>query len=81
MPAGIIEIDLHNRNKTQARTAIDAALRRADRGTYRLRIIHGYNRGTELKEMLLEEYSSHPLVLRIQSYPNKGQTDLILREL
>ena len=77
MPAGIIEIDLHNRNKTQSRTAIDAALRRADRGTYRLRIIHGYNRRTELRE----EYAAHPLVLRIQTYPNKGQTDLILREL
>lgn len=81
MPAGITEIDLHNRNKTQSRIAIDAALRRADRGTYRLRIIHGYNRGTGLRDMLIEEYSAHPRILRIQTYPNKGQTDLILREL
>ena len=39
MTGGIVEIDLHGKNAYQARVTIDAALRRARAGTYRLRII------------------------------------------
>ena len=78
---GIVEVNLHQKNKHQARIALDAVLRKADGSVYRIRVIHGYNHGTELKDLLTEEYSRHPKVLRLQQYPNKGQTDLILREI
>ena len=78
---GIIELNVHNKNKFQTRTALDGLLRRADGSVYRIRVIHGYNHSTVLKDLLTEEYSRHPKVLRLQHYPNKGQTDLILREL
>jgi len=78
---GIIELNVHNKNKYQTRIAVDALLKRTDNSVYRIRIIHGYNRGTELKDMLTEEYSHHPRILRLQHYQNKGQTDLILREI
>jgi len=78
---GIVQLDLHNKNKFQSRIALDGLLRRADGSVYRIRVIHGYNSGTEIKDLLAEEYSRHPKVLRLQHYPNKGQTDLILREL
>lgn len=43
MQPGIMELDLHGKNAYQARVAIDAALRRASSGVYRLRLIHGYH--------------------------------------
>ena len=67
-------------NRYQARVAIDAALRRS-KGVYRIRVIHGGNHNTVLRNMIAEEYASHPLVIRIERGENGGQTELILREL
>lgn len=72
------ELDVHNMTKTQAVTAIDAALRRADAGVYRIRVIHGYHGGTVLRDAV---YAKHPKVKRIELGMNPGETDLILREL
>ena len=69
---GIVEIDLHGKNSYQAKVTIDAALRRARAGTYRLRIVHGYNSGTALRE-----YAGR--VLRVVAR-DQGRTDLVLRE-
>ena len=44
------ELDVHNMTKVQAVTAIDAMLRRADAGVYRIRVIHGYHGGTVLRD-------------------------------
>lgn len=78
---GIVEVDVHGMNRTQAQTAIDAALRRADASVYRIRVIHGYTRGAVLRDMVRCEYENHPRVKRIAPGGNPGQTDLILREL
>ena len=67
-------------NRYQAKIAIDAALRRS-KGVYRIRVIHGGNHNTVLRDMIAEEYASHPLVLRIERGTNAGQSDLVLREL
>lgn len=83
MTAGILEIDLHGLNCTQAKTKIDSALRRAGSSTYTIRLIHGYHGGTRIKQMIDEEYnhSRHEKVLRIRPGANPGITELILREL
>jgi len=78
--AGIIELDVHSMNRVQAHTAIDAKLRRAGSGVYRLRIIHGYNSGTSLRDSIRREYAKHPKVKRIELGLNQGVTDLVLRE-
>ncbi|MDL2234950.1 Smr/MutS family protein [Christensenellaceae bacterium OttesenSCG-928-L17] len=78
--AGIVELDLHGMTKVQAQTCVDAALRRAGAGVYRLRLIHGYTRGTELRDMLRAHYKKHPRVLRVELSLNQGQTELVLRE-
>ena len=80
MQPGILELDPHGMNTYQAKTAVDAALRRAKGGTYRLRLIHGYRGGTALRDMLRTAYRSHPKVLRIELGLNPGETDLVLRE-
>ncbi len=78
--SGIVELDLHGMTKTQAKAAVDARLRRADRSVYRLRLIHGYHGGTELRDMLRSAYRGHPKVLRVEVGLNPGETDLVLRE-
>ena len=75
--AGILELDLHGKNEYQAKVAIDAALRRAKAGTYRLRLIHGYHGGTALRDMIRRDYASK--FLRVLPLDN-GRTDLVLRE-
>jgi len=77
--AGIVEIDLHGKNKYQARVAIDAALRRS-KGVYRIRLIHGFNKGTELRDMILEEYDTRPNIIRLER-TGEGSTELVLREM
>ncbi len=76
----MMEIDLHGKNAYQARVALDAALRRATPGDYRIRVIHGYHGGDTLRKLLREEYARHPKVLRVTDGMNEGQTELVLRE-
>ena len=79
--SGFIEIDVHNMTKTQAITAIDAKLRRANASVYRIRVIHGYHGGTVIRDAVRTNYRNHPKVKRIEIGLNPGETDLILREL
>ena len=76
----IIDIDLHGMYRDEAIKAIDKALRSADSGTYQIRLVHGYNHGTSLKNMIIDEYRYHPKVLRVQPGDNLGTTILVLRE-
>lgn len=77
---GIITVDLHGKNRYQAKIALDAALRRADGSVYRVRVVHGFHNGTALREMIAEEYAHHPQVRRLLSVGD-GVTELVLREL
>ena len=81
MGSPIVNVDLHGMFREDAVKAIDRALKAADDSTYQIKLIHGYNRGTSLKNMILEEYKYHPKVLRIQPGDNLGITILVLREL
>jgi len=78
---GTVELNLHGMTVVQAKVAIDAKLRRANSSVYRLRLIHGYNSGTALRDMIRREYASNPKVKRIELGLNQGITDLVLREL
>lgn len=77
----IITIDLHGLFRDEAVKVIDRALKQADDSTYQIKLVHGYNRGTSLKDMIMDEYKYHPKVLRIQPGDNLGTTILVLREL
>ena len=78
---GEIELDVHGCTWYQARAIIDSTLKRASKSTYRIRIIHGCNNGTRLRDMVRKYYANHAKVKRIELGLNPGQTDLILREL
>lgn len=77
----VIEVDVHGMNAYQAKTAIDSKLKKA-KGVYRIRVIHGYNNGTVLRDMIRREYGgNHKTVKRIELGINQGQTDLVLKEI
>lgn len=78
--AGVQTLDLHGKTAFQARVTIDAALRRADGGVYRLRLIHGSRGGTALRDMIWGTYAAHPRVLRLEG-DGDAVTALVLREL
>ena len=80
--AGFVTVDVHGKTKAQAKVAIEAALRRCDASVYRLRIIHGLNRGTELRTMLHAEYGGGDTRIRqVLAGENPGITELVHREL
>ena len=78
--AGILELDVHGMTKVQLQIAVDAKLRRANSGVYRIRVIHGYHGGTALRDELRRLYGKHPKVRRIEQGLNPGVTELVLRE-
>ena len=80
MDSGTITLDLHGKNTYQAKVTIDAQLRRARAGTYRIRLIHGSHGGTALRDFIQTEYSRHPKVKRLLLSPDGGATELVLRE-
>ena len=57
--SGFIEIDVHNMTQSQAITAIDAKLSRANASVYRIRVIHGYHGGTVLRDAVRTHYRNH----------------------
>ena len=77
----IITVDLHGLFRDEAIKVISKALKTADNSTYQIKLIHGYNRGTSLKDMIINEFKYHPKVLRIQPGDNLGTMILVLREL
>lgn len=74
-----VVLDLHGKNRFQARVAVEAALRRS-KGLYRIRVIHGYHNGTALRDMLWSEYAADPRIKRLLAV-SESATDLVLREL
>ena len=68
-------------NKHQAKIYVDSLIKRAGRDVYRIRVIHGYRGGTELRELVRKELSKNPKVIRVEVGLNPGETDLVLREL
>lgn len=78
----IIEVDLHNMTVEQAVKASEAAVNKADGGVYRIRLIHGFNGGTRIKNAVIDEFSygRNSKVKRIEPGSNQGITELILRE-
>ena len=82
MDQPIIELDLHGLRADEAKKKIDNAIARAGSGTYMIRLIHGYNRGSSLMRMIREEYQygREPRVLRVQGGWNEGISELVLRE-
>lgn len=78
----IIEMDVHGLNVDQAIARIEEKIRKANASTYRIRVIHGFNRGNNIQRGIYREigHGLNPKVVRIVGGDNPGITELILRE-
>ncbi|MBR1708948.1 MAG: Smr/MutS family protein [Clostridia bacterium] len=76
-----VRIDLHGLLQEEAIRVIDRELDRASNGTYQIQLIHGYHRGTNLRNMIYQWYRYDSRVKRIQPGDNPGITILVLRDL
>ncbi len=75
-----MEVNLHGKNLYQARIALRSALTSATGADYRIRVVHGFQNGTAIRDMVRDEFSRHPRVIRIENTRNPGETILVLRE-
>lgn len=82
MSQPVIEIDVHGMSAEQAVKAVERKVHGADSGTYRIRVIHGFNGGTRIRDAIRREmgYGLESKVLRIEGGSNQGVTELVLRE-
>ena len=81
MSDAFVKIDLHGLRQEEAIARIDRAIASAGSGTYQLHLVHGFNRGTSLRTMILDWYQYEPKVKRIIPGDNPGVTVLVLKEL
>lgn len=77
-----IDVDVHGMTAEQAIEKIEDLIRRANISTYRIRVVHGFNRGNSIQRAIYREigHGLNSRVLRIVGGDNPGITELILRE-
>ncbi len=76
----VMSADLHGASVENARELLLTWLDHAPQSVTELRVIHGYNRGTLLRDMVREELS-HPLIKEKLPALNPGETRLVLRNM
>ena len=78
---GLIEVDVHGMTRMKALNRIDYVIAKAQGSTYRIRIIHGFNSGTIIRNAIREEYPKRSRkVIRVVKGRNPGETELVLKE-
>ena len=77
-----IDVDVHGMTAEQAIERIELIIKKANASTYRIRVVHGYNRGNAIQRAIYCEigHGLNPKILRIVGGDNPGITELILRE-
>ena len=81
MSEAFVKIDLHGLRQDEAVRVIDRAIASAGPNTYQIHLIHGYNRGPNLRSMIKDWYQYDRKVKRIIPGDNPGITVLVLKEL
>lgn len=79
----ITEIDFHGMRAEEAVKTLSKVIENAPASVYRIRVIHGYNRGNALQRAIYDEFDyfhTSDRVLRMEGGSNPGITEIILRE-
>lgn len=77
-----VDMDVHGMTVQQAIDRIEAQVNKANASTYRIRIVHGFNRGNQIQRAIYREFRNgqNPKILRVVGGDNPGITELVLRE-
>ena len=76
-----VKRDLHGMRTGEAEKAVERAVASAGPGTYQIQVIHGFNRGTNLRDMIYDSFRYNDKVKRVIPGDNQGITVLVLKEL
>ena len=76
-----VKIDLHGMRTDEAERVLEKAVRDAGPGTYQIQALHGFNRGTALRDMIYDRFKYNDKVKRVIPGDNRGITILVLKEL
>ena len=74
-----VTVDVHGMTVKDARRML-LNLLAMDREGYDLRVIHGYNRGTAIKDMIRDDLPNPRVVGKIEPPHNPGETLLVVRK-
>jgi DNA-nicking Smr family endonuclease len=72
------EIDIHNLTTEQAKHHLELYLNRLEPNVKEVSVIHGYSRGTALRDMVRKRLSHHRIKSKFASL-NPGETIIILK--
>ncbi len=77
-----IDVDVHGMTSEQAIEKIELLIKNANSSTYRIHVVHGFNRGNSIQRAIYREigHGLNPKILRIIGGDNPGVTELVLRE-
>lgn len=74
----VMTVDLHGTSAEQARELLLNWLSHSPESVTELRVVHGYNRGTLLRDMVRQELT-HPRIRTKLPALNPGETRLLLK--
>jgi DNA-nicking Smr family endonuclease len=72
-------IDIHGFTPEQAKRCIEFELKRAPRGADRILIIHGYSRGTVLRDLVRNGLDSPRISEVMPCFANDGESTIYLK--
>lgn len=72
-----VTVDLHNMGVWDAWNYLDRCISLAPKYTREIIVIHGYNNGTSLKNMVRKKYNNKRISSKFVSW-NEGRTSLLL---
>lgn len=73
----IVEVDLHRMTRHEAKYVINNIISMYD-FNFTIVLIHGYNNGTILKNMIQYEINSKRISMKYRDVYNKGETTLLI---
>lgn len=78
----ITEVDLHGLRTDEAIAKLERIVKDAPNSVYRIRVIHGFHRGTNIRTAIRYELDDgrNPKIIKIENGSNEGITELVLKE-
>ena len=74
----IIEVNIHGLTACEAKRGLEQLLSRTDKGITEIKVIHGYNNGQVLRDMVRKQLK-HPRIAAKLISLNPGETRILLK--
>lgn len=75
----LIEVDIHGYSAVEAKRLLERVLVNCTKDVKELRVVHGFNDGTTLRNMVFNDLKSKKIRNKSQDFFNKGTTIIFLK--